>query len=644
MQKINQWQNYSKYSKLPSTSTDILEFSKLLLSLRRKSKNSTIMTKTEYHIFVENDKLGLKDAMDRITLFAVYDGIIYTDANTPVCICRDGKWGLANVKGRLIVDSKYDNMAHPQNERIAVCSEKKWGFIDFKGKEIIPLIYDDVCQFVNAEYCFGTPNAWVVKDGKWGTINSMGEVIIPFEYDNAEEYNGNAIVEKDKKSGVVNSKNEFLVPLGDNAISFLDYDIVSFSGDEMCGAINLLTKERYEYDYDIDEYSFNDGFAVVEKSEKMNVIDKNFNVILPEWHDEIELLENGKILLLDEGKCALYDTASGISEECKQDDSYVYLPDGKTVYYKNRVDDTVYVKAGIENLAYLAHNKDDLYFVKYQQIYDLKTLKFDEGVTTIGTGWEELELTSSIYDPQVDIYLPSTLKEVNPKAFSDMVEIIRDIYVPFGMGDTMRSILPPHLRPFVKEGSKGLAKVFDGVKRKGESNDPISLLGRLRKKLPKTIQKYFGFIFFFLFVPFYGFMFSEDAVLPVDSIFWPSLIGIAIISAVIAFAVTDKDKVPFRYYKRFLTCMCGWALTLFTILGTILFIFFGANNYFGGEEPKYGLGEVIKQGEPGKGSKIKVLEFDKTIYKSLSYKYPHSICVVKYHKGLFGIYVIDGAK
>ena len=83
------------------------------------------MTKTEYHIFVENDKLGLKDAMDRITLFAVYDGIIYTDANTPVCVCRDGKWGLANVKGRLIVDSKYDNMAHPQNERIAVCSEKK---------------------------------------------------------------------------------------------------------------------------------------------------------------------------------------------------------------------------------------------------------------------------------------------------------------------------------------------------------------------------------------------------------------------------------------------------------------------------------------------------------------------------------------
>ena len=602
------------------------------------------MTKTDYHIFVENGKVGLKDAADRVVLFAVYDGISFTDAKTPVCVYRDGKWGLADVRGRIIVDPKYDNIYCPCNDRVAVRIEEKWGYIDYKGKEIIPLIYDDANEFMNAEYCFGTPCAWVQKDGKWGTINTTGEVVIPFEYDSVDDYKGMIIVEKDGQSGIINHKNEFIIPLGDNVINMLDDHIVSFSGDELCGAINLSTNEKYEFDYDIEEYAFSGGYAIIDNANQKNVVDRKFNVLLPEWHDEIELLENGKILLLDEGKCALYDTASGISEECRQDDSYVYLPDGKTVYYKNRVDDTVYVKAGIENLAYLAHNKDDLYFVKYQQIYGLKTLKFDEGVTTIGTGWEELDLTSSIYDPQVDIYLPSTLKEVNPKAFSDMVEIIRDIYVPFGMGDTMRSILPSHLRPFVKEGSKGIAKVFDGVKRKGESNDPISLLGRLRKKLPKTVQKYFGFIFFFLFVPFYGFMFSEDAVLPVDSIFWPSLIGIAIISAVIAFAVTDKDKVPFRYYKRFLTCMCGWALTLFTILGTILFIFFGANNYFGGEEPKYGLGEVIKQGEPGKGSKIKVLEFDKTIYKSLSYKYPHSICVVKYHKGLFGIYVIDGAK
>jgi hypothetical protein len=413
------------------------------------------MAKTDYHIFVENGKVGLKDAMNRVVLFAVYDGINFTDTNTPISICKDSKWGLSDVRGRIIVDPKYDNVYYPCNDRIAVCLEDKWGYIDFKGKEIIPLIYDDVLEFINAEYCFGTPNAWVQKDGKWGTINTIGEVIIPFEYDNADDLNGVIIVEKDGKSGIINHKNEFIIPLGDNVIKMLDDHIVSFSGDELCGAINLSTNERYKFDYDIEEYAFSGGYAPIDNGSQKNVVDKKFNVLLPEWHDEIELLENGKILLLDEDKCVLYDTANGMSEECQQDDNYVYLPDGKTMYCKIDCRDTIHVKAGIENLAYLAHDEDAPNCAKYQQIYDLKSVKFDEGVTTIGTGWEELDLTSCLYDPQVDIYLPSTLKKVHPKAFSDMVTIIRNVYVPYGMGAMMKSFLPSHLRPYVKERSKG---------------------------------------------------------------------------------------------------------------------------------------------------------------------------------------------
>ena len=125
------------------------------------------------------------------------------------------------------------------------------------------------------------------------------------------ELNGVIIVEKDGQSGIINHKNEFLIPLGDNVINMLDDHIVSFSGDELCGAINLSTNERYEFDYDIEEYAFSDGFAIVDNADKKNVVDRKFNVILPEWHDEIVLLENRKILLIDEDKCVLYDTANG---------------------------------------------------------------------------------------------------------------------------------------------------------------------------------------------------------------------------------------------------------------------------------------------------------------------------------------------
>ena len=605
------------------------------------------MTKTDYQIFVENDKLGLKDAQNRIVLFAVYDGINFIDANTPVVICKEHKWGLADVKGRTITDPKYDNIYYPCNDRIAVCIDNKWGYIDYKGKEVIPLIYDEAYEFQDAEYCFGTPCAWVQKDGKWGTINTMGEVVIPFEYDGIDEFKGKIVVEKDGKSGVINHKNEFIIPLGDNEIHFLDENIVFYSGDDLCGAINLLTNEKYEFDYDIEEYAFSGDFAVIDNGSQKNVVDKKFKVLLSEWHDEIELLDEGKILLIDEDKCVLYDTTSGKSQECQQDDNYVYLPDNKTMYCKLQCDNTIHVKAGIENLAYLAHDEEYTKNMACQKIYDLKTLKFDEGVTTIGTGWEQLDLAPTLCDPQVDIFLPSTLKKVHPKAFSGMVTIIRNVYVPYGMGDAMRSILPSHLHPFIKERSKGIAAVLDGVKHEDFVQNPFTLYMHMQmaRKLPKKLQEYSGMIFIgILLIPLWGFGLTRDVVLPVESITMPTLIIIAIISAIISAYFSSKGQS----YKDFLWRMLGWDVILFTICGTILLFFFCANNFIGGGEPEQTNGEIIELTESSKDTSIdvKIHKFDKTIHRSFSnppvqYKEGDN-CTITYHKGLFGIYVIDG--
>ena len=164
------------------------------------------MAKNDYHIFVENGKVGMKDATDRVVLFAVYDGINFTDAETPICVCRDGKWGLVNVNGRTIADTKYDHLFAPCSERMLANVGDRWGFLDNDGKEIIPLIYEGAKPFTDAEYCFGTPCAWVQKDGKWGTTNLMGEIVIPFEYDSAEDHNGNVYVEKDGKRGIINQR------------------------------------------------------------------------------------------------------------------------------------------------------------------------------------------------------------------------------------------------------------------------------------------------------------------------------------------------------------------------------------------------------------------------------------------------------
>ena len=105
------------------------------------------MSKNNYHIFVENDKFGLKDSKNQIVLLAVYDAIEFIDAKTPIFICREDKWGLADLKGNTIVAPMYSTICYPNNGLIAVENNGKWGFIDYKGMVFVPLIYDDIEDF-----------------------------------------------------------------------------------------------------------------------------------------------------------------------------------------------------------------------------------------------------------------------------------------------------------------------------------------------------------------------------------------------------------------------------------------------------------------------------------------------------------------
>ena len=630
------------------------------------------MAKTNYHIFVENGKVGLKDAQNRTVLFAVYDGINYIDANTPVGICKERKWGLTDVNGRTIIDPKYDSMCYPCNDRIAVCIDNKWGYIDYKGKEIIPLIYDEAYEFSDAEYCFGTPCAWVQKDGKWGTINTMGEVVIPFEYDSANDKKGKILVEKDGKRGIINLKNEFLVPLGDDEIFFHDYNIISVYNDSTYYEMNLTTMEKIETNYRVETIFMgkhavvcNNGektiFKEVRKNIAKNVIDKKFNVLLPEWHEDIIMLDNEEFLLFDKNKCSLYDMASGKSTVCQYNENYAYLPDGKTMFCLNQLNETLCVKAGIENLARFSHDESDI--ATAAMLYHLKTVKFNEGVTTIGTGWDRLGAQSSTYTPNVDIYFPSTLNKVHPDAFSGMETIIRNVYVPYGMGNVMRSILPSHLHPFIKEKAKGIAAFVDETNilnwTEYGSNPPRPdefITKRINIILPGILCLLSPLVLIAIVVALgamigLGFILAERTILPFDNITIKTVLPILVISVVSPILVfpfvRNKSNGFIDLLKGYFTAFYYLLFLLCSICGFILTIFFGANAYIGGDEPQYTNGIVtnISTTKSGYSVDVKVKEFG-TEYNFGS-KMPYlkgEKYKMKYHKGLFGLYFIENAE
>lgn len=125
--------------------------------------------KNKYYFFEENDKFGLKDPKNRTILPAIYDDIYFIDKNTPICILKDNKWGLTDVKGNIIVEPMYSQMCPPYNSTIAVAANGKWGFIDYKGKVFIPLIYDDIDDFTQK----------AKKD--FYILNPFGEILVHLE-------------------------------------------------------------------------------------------------------------------------------------------------------------------------------------------------------------------------------------------------------------------------------------------------------------------------------------------------------------------------------------------------------------------------------------------------------------------------------
>ena len=624
------------------------------------------MTNNNYHIFVENDKLGLKDPQNRIVLFAVYEAIDFTDVNTPVRVRRDGKWGLVDFRGNTIVEPAYSFMYSPCNGRIAVENDSKYGFLDYKGKVVIPLIYDDAESFSNAEDCFGVPSTWVKKENKYGAINDKGEVIIPFEYDNADLLKGYAIVEKDKDYGVVNFNNELIVPLGDNDIEFLDNDIVSLGNASFCGAVNLTTREKYECDMGISEYGFTNGYAVVDHGSTKNIIDRQFKLQLPEWHDDIVLLDKGTVLICDKDSWLFYDKIGGKGVPCQHDDDYVYLPDGKTMYCRDQYSDTIIVEPGVENLAYVAADEDED-TAKYQMQLNLKNVKFKEGVTKIGTGWERICLDPCVRAPKIDIYLPSTLKTVHPEAFRGALPRIRNIYVPYGMGAIMKSHLPSYLHPFIKERSKGLARFLEGFNINGSEfvRNPFNACYDI--VMPKSVTSipgallYIIYMFIIFLIPaiiaIQGFHCASDTILPFESLTSTLLISIVVISAILPFIIfTSSKPVPnesSNFSKKYFGCMFSWAIFLSFVCGVILMLIFGTNQYIGGEMPQYTHGIIkdiyVSHSKHGSHTnmEVEVSEFNRTITERIPDDHNYHIgygCTVEYHKGLFGLYVIDEVK
>lgn len=117
--------------------------------------------------------------------FAEYD----KQGNTIIALGRDGKSGVMNIKGEVVVPLIYDywDEIHGDSEweslkgNVIVGKDGMFGIISKQNDEILPLQYSEIRS---SFYAQPYPYIILAKDGLWGAIDvNTRKVVIPFEYE-----------------------------------------------------------------------------------------------------------------------------------------------------------------------------------------------------------------------------------------------------------------------------------------------------------------------------------------------------------------------------------------------------------------------------------------------------------------------------
>lgn len=260
-----------------------------------------------------------------IDLWTIATGVLYSDKfewnsieqeydkenNVVLEVERDGKKGLLNVKGEVVIPVVYDYWEERYNVYV-VGKDGKYGIISKENKEILPLEYSGIRT--SSDECV-YPYIIASKNGFWGVTDLAGLVHIPFEYEDIHlsKYFG---IEKDSGTntmfayrrnaswGVKDTRGkEYLLCEYDEIRSysiedFLEYGYWGVRKDGKEGVLNSDSKVVIPFEYSsIHFYGSRYGLFEVNEYDlwrgwKSGVVNANNKVVLPIKSGSIYIDEN----------------------------------------------------------------------------------------------------------------------------------------------------------------------------------------------------------------------------------------------------------------------------------------------------------------------------------------------------------------
>lgn len=198
-------------------------------------------TFVEYLNQIEKKQLkeGLINTNGKIIVEPLFDEISGYFIDGFMRVRNNGKAGIINQKGEIVIPLEYDNVLDNKNNQFTAQRDNKWGIIDTENNIIIPFEYKRVGSFENGL-------ALIIDQGT-GYVNTHNEVVIEPHYSFnllGDFHNELALVKKDNKYGYINKSDQIIIPIiYDNALPFYNNTTI-VSKD---GLTFLLIKKVIKY-------------------------------------------------------------------------------------------------------------------------------------------------------------------------------------------------------------------------------------------------------------------------------------------------------------------------------------------------------------------------------------------------------------
>lgn len=262
-------------------------------------------------------------------------------ANSYISVFTDGKWGVINSLGDIVIQPTYDTMITipDQTKEVFICQTNvnlEEGTYDSKAinSKSTQLFteYDKVEPLQNIDesgIVYYDANALKVsKDGKYGLINYKGKELLACEYTEIypiEKLKNSFITVKDSQKGLVDNSGNIIIENKYSDIQALttqyaDGYIVKNDSSKY-GIINYNKKQVLECKYTEIKKVYGSNMYVVKEGNDIELVNDNNEVLLKNKFKEVVSIDNNNLIIKDNNKYGVIDSKG----ETKLNTEYDYL-------------------------------------------------------------------------------------------------------------------------------------------------------------------------------------------------------------------------------------------------------------------------------------------------------------------------------